>query len=154
MAGTFTPHRATARDGLVKLTVKDSKVETEEVYFNKNMKNHHGGVVLVKDAVYGYSDNVGWICQDVKDGEIVWQERRALDKGAITYADGRIYCYGEDSGRIILADASPTAGKSTASLRSQRNRSSTAAAARSGPIRSSRRQALPPRPGADLLLRR
>jgi len=28
------------------------------------MTNHHGGVVLVGDHLFGYSDNKGWVCQD------------------------------------------------------------------------------------------
>ncbi|MEI9894698.1 MAG: PQQ-binding-like beta-propeller repeat protein [Chthoniobacter sp.] len=31
---------------------------------NKVMKNHHGGVILLRDKLYGYSDGLGWTCQD------------------------------------------------------------------------------------------
>ncbi|GIW95786.1 MAG: polyvinyl alcohol dehydrogenase [Pirellulaceae bacterium] len=77
------------------------------VYDNKNMKNHHGGVVLVGDYLYGYSDNVGWVCMEFATGELVWNEKRALGKGSLTCADGKLYCLSEDRGEVVLVDASP-----------------------------------------------
>ena len=88
---------------LVKLGKNNS---AEEVYRNKNMKNHHGGVVLVGDNLYGYSDGVGWLCQDFKTGEEVWSEKGELGKGAVAYADGKLYCLHEDTGDLVLLDAS------------------------------------------------
>ena len=87
------------------------KIEPENkvsvVYQNKVMTNHHGGVVLVGDHLYGHSDRVGWVCQDFKSGEQVWAEKGKLGKGAIAYADGMLYCIGEDSGEVALIEASP-----------------------------------------------
>ena len=42
-----------------------------------------------------------------KTGELVWNEKKALGKGAIAYADGRSYCLGEGDGRVILIEATP-----------------------------------------------
>jgi outer membrane protein assembly factor BamB len=81
--------------------------EVSDVYKNTVMKNHHGGVILVGEHLYGYSDGSGWICQNFKTGEEVWRERGALGKGAIAYADGRLYCLDEGSGTVVLAEASP-----------------------------------------------
>lgn len=78
-----------------------------ETYSNKVMKNQHGGVVRVGRYIYGYSDAVGWVCQDWESGEKVWAEKRKLGKGAIGYADGRLYCLEEKSGTVVLIDASP-----------------------------------------------
>lgn len=77
------------------------------VYDNKTMKNHHGGVVLLGDYLYGHSDGVGWVCQDFETGKQVWRERSALGKGAIGYADGRFVCLSEDEGDVVLIEASP-----------------------------------------------
>lgn len=74
---------------------------------NKVMKNHHGGVILVADHLYGYSDGVGWTCQNFKTGELVWGEKAKLGKGAVSYADGMLYCLDEQSGTLVLAEASP-----------------------------------------------
>jgi outer membrane protein assembly factor BamB len=78
---------------------------------SKVMKNHHGGVILLGDKLYGYSDGLGWTCQDFKTGALVWNEKSAAKKGAIAYADGHFYCLEEDSGNVLLVDASPTGWK-------------------------------------------
>jgi hypothetical protein len=78
-----------------------------EVYANKDMKNQHGGVLLVGDHLFGYSDNVGWLCQDFKSGESVWTAKDELGKGAITCADGMLYLLEEREGTVALIEASP-----------------------------------------------
>ena len=77
-----------------------------EVYENKVMKNHHGGVILVGDHLYGHSDGYAWVCQDFKTGEEVWAHRD-FQKGAVGYADGMLYCLEESTGTVVLAEASP-----------------------------------------------
>ena len=72
------------------------KVET--VFENKVMRNHHGGVILVGDHLYGHADP-GWACQDFKTGTEVWNHR-GFGKGAIGYADGMLYCVDEGSGKV------------------------------------------------------
>lgn len=74
---------------------------------NKVMKNHHGGVVLVGEHLYGYSDGVGWTCQDIENGALVWGEKSKLGKGAIAYADGHLYLLDEATGNVALIEASP-----------------------------------------------
>ena len=83
----------------------------KDVYDNKNMKNHHGGVIKLGDHLYGYSDGYGWVCQDFKTGDIKWNEKKGLGKGAISYADGRFYCQSEGDGSIALIEASPQGWK-------------------------------------------
>jgi len=90
--------------------------KTKEVYFNKNMKNHHGGVVLYKDSVFGYSDGVGWIMQDLESGEEIWSEKSKLGKGAVTFADGHFYCLDENKGKVELIEASKEGYKSKGSF--------------------------------------
>ena len=58
-----------------------------------------GGVLLVGDASSTLS------CFDGKSGELLWNEKKALGKGAIAYADNRFYCQGESDGRIFLIEA-------------------------------------------------
>ncbi len=81
----------------------DNKVTV--VYENKNAKNHHGGFVKIGDYLYGHGDPA-WICQDFKTGEEVWSTRK-ITKGAVTAADGMLYCLEEKTGNVILAEASP-----------------------------------------------
>ncbi len=80
----------------------------EDVYFNTEMKNHHGGVVLIGDYLYGHSD-AGWICQDFATGETKWRERNKLGKGCLTAADGMLYCVDERSGVVALVEATSEA---------------------------------------------
>lgn len=75
-------------------------------YANKEMVNHHGGVILLDGRLYGYSDRLGWLCQDLKTGDKVWAEKGVLGKGAIAYADGMFYCLAEQDGTLALIDAS------------------------------------------------
>jgi outer membrane protein assembly factor BamB len=99
--------------GLVKLAAAGDGVTAEEVWFNRDMKNQHGGVVLVDGRVYGYSDGGGWLCQDFLTGAEVWRDRSELGKGAIAYADGHLYCYTEGEGTIALIEAGADGWKQT-----------------------------------------
>ncbi|MCE9519843.1 MAG: PQQ-like beta-propeller repeat protein [Verrucomicrobia bacterium] len=80
----------------------------EEAWSNQNMVNHHGGVILVGDSLYGYSDKGGWTCQDWATGDVKWSEKK-LGKGAIHCADGMFYLLEESSGTVVLIEASPDA---------------------------------------------
>lgn len=93
---------------LFKVSADSGKFSAEQVYANKIMANHHGGVIKVGDYVYGYSEGKGWTCQDFKSGEAKWQEREMLGKGSIAYADGHFYLRQEDrKGTVALIEASP-----------------------------------------------
>jgi outer membrane protein assembly factor BamB len=85
----------------------DNTVET--VFENKVIRNHHGGVILVGDHVYGHAEP-GWTCQDFKTGAEVWNHR-GFGKGAIGYADGMLYCLEEGTGKVALVEASPAGWK-------------------------------------------
>jgi hypothetical protein len=83
-----------------------SPAEYREVYDNKNMANHHGGVILLDGYVYGYSDTrPAWVCQNFKTGDVVWSSRK-LGKGSILYADGCFFCYDEADGTLAVIEAS------------------------------------------------
>jgi outer membrane protein assembly factor BamB len=92
---------------LVEIGPDNTVTEKYDDRTRKRMKNHHGGVIHLGDNLYGYSDDVGWLCMDFATGEQKWREREALSKGAISYADGMFYCLGEDDGEVVLIDASP-----------------------------------------------
>ena len=82
--------------------------ETKDAWENKVMKNHHGGVVLVGDHLYGFSDGGGLTCQEWKTGERVWNESgQGIQKGSVHYADGMLYCLDEKEGSVFLAVATP-----------------------------------------------
>lgn len=84
--------------------------QVKEIYSNKVMKNHHGGVILVGDKIFGHSDGAGWMCQDLKSGEADWTQDD-LGKGCVTFADGMLYCVDEKRGQVALVEASDVAWK-------------------------------------------
>jgi outer membrane protein assembly factor BamB len=91
--------------GSMLLDIADDNT-VKKIYDNQIMKNKHGGVVLLGDHIYGHSEGVGWLCQDLMTGERIWREREALEMGSVTYADGRLYCLGEDGGDAVLVEPS------------------------------------------------
>jgi outer membrane protein assembly factor BamB len=100
-----------------KLTTSGDSTKAERTYdksVQKNVENKHGGVVLVGDNIYGWTDSGGgrWVCQDFKTGKIVW-ESKDLGRGSITDADGHLYCYSESDGTAVLVEASPAGWKET-----------------------------------------
>ena len=85
-----------------------SGAEAKDVWQNTEMKNHHGGVVLLDGYLYGFSDGAGLVCQKFETGEKVWSKRgKGIGKGAVHYADGLLYCVDEDEGSVFIAEASP-----------------------------------------------
>ena len=97
---------------MVHLTAEGKNLQASKLYANKNMKNELGGVVLVGANLYGYSEGKGWICQQFKKpGDIRWSEKRKLGKGSVTCADGQLYCYGDEDGTVVLAEANASKWK-------------------------------------------
>jgi outer membrane protein assembly factor BamB len=90
--------------GLAKLSREGDKVKAEEVYFTKRMQNHHGGMVLVGDYLYG-SNEEQLTCLEFMTGKVQWAEGKA-GKGSIACADGRLY-YRNEGGPMILVEANP-----------------------------------------------
>jgi outer membrane protein assembly factor BamB len=100
---------------LFKLTPVSAGTKAERIYdadTRKTVENKHGGVVLVGEHVYGWTDadRGKWVCQELKTGKIVW-ESKALGRGSVTYAEGMLYCYSEADGTAVLAEASPAGWK-------------------------------------------
>ena len=90
--------------GLVDLTAQNGEVHAKEVYFTRNMKNHHGGVVLVDGYLYGFNDSI-LTCLEFGSGKLMWRDR-SVGKGSVTFADGNLYIQGENS-IVGLAAATP-----------------------------------------------
>jgi outer membrane protein assembly factor BamB len=103
-----------AGGGLLALTVKDGEVAATEVYHTPNMRNHHGGMVLVDGYLYGFSDLI-LTCLEFATGNVMWRDR-SVGKGSVTFADGNLYIQGEDN-VIALAEATPAAYREKGRLR-------------------------------------
>jgi outer membrane protein assembly factor BamB len=90
--------------GLAKISEDGGGLSATEVYFDKKMANHHGGIVKVGDHMYGFGSG-GLICMNFLTGEIAWQDR-SVGKGSLLVADGMLYLLGERQ-EVALAHASP-----------------------------------------------
>jgi outer membrane protein assembly factor BamB len=110
---------------LVKL-VPDGQggIKVEEQYFLKGgqLQNHHGGVVLLGDYIYGgHGHNNGLpFCLEWKTGKFAWGPERGPGNGsaAVLFADGNLY-FRYESGDVALIEATPTAYKLKGSFRPQ-----------------------------------
>ncbi len=93
---------------LFRVSAAGGGLQVEQVYANKGMVNHHGGVVKIGAHLFGYSDGAGWVWQDFKSGDTVHTtDSRKLGKGAVTAADGMLYLRFEGKqGTVVLLDAS------------------------------------------------
>jgi outer membrane protein assembly factor BamB len=107
--------------GLAKLVGSGGGVHAEEVYFNRDLQNKHGGVVLVGDYIYGDRDDSGspW-CAEWRTGKVRWRKEKSRVDGrgsvSVTYADGHLY-FQYQNGVVTLAEASPDAYKETGAFR-------------------------------------
>ena len=75
-----------------------------EVYFTRDMRNHHSSSVLVGDLLYGFSSSI-LTALNFETGAVVWRDR-SVGKGSLIYGDGRLYLYSEN-GVAGLAEATP-----------------------------------------------
>ncbi len=91
--------------GLLNLSVQNGEVAATEAYFTREMRNHHGGVVLVDGYLYGYSDAI-LTCLEFATGKMMWRDR-SVGKGSVTYADGHLYLQSENN-VVGLAEATPS----------------------------------------------
>jgi outer membrane protein assembly factor BamB len=92
--------------GLARISRQGRNFVAKQVYDTKNMKNHHGGMVLVNGHIYGSNEGL-LTCLDFMTGKVRWEEREP-GKGSITYADGLLYYRNESSGDVFLVEANPT----------------------------------------------
>ena len=94
--------------GLVGLSAQNGEVKAKEIYFTREMKNHHGGVILYNGYLYGFSDSI-LTCLEFATGKQMWRDR-SVGKGSIMFADGNLYIQGENN-LVGLAEASPNGYK-------------------------------------------
>jgi outer membrane protein assembly factor BamB len=71
------------------------EVKAEEIYFTREMQNHHGGVILVDRHIYGFSNNI-LTCLEFDTGTVKWKDR-SVGKGSLTVADGMLYLLSESN---------------------------------------------------------
>ena len=96
---------------LLKISRKGDGFVAEEVYYldPNRFENHHGGVVLVGDYLYGgHGLNRGQpVCIHLPTGEIAWKAKQPFPgSAAVLYADGHLI-FRYDRGDVALVEATP-----------------------------------------------
>jgi len=89
---------------LLGLTAQNGSVKADEIYFSREMQNHHGGVIFSNGFLYGYSNAI-LTCLEFNTGRVAWKDR-SLGKGCLMEADGNLYLLSENN-VAGLADAAP-----------------------------------------------
>ncbi|HZI48765.1 MAG TPA: PQQ-binding-like beta-propeller repeat protein [Pyrinomonadaceae bacterium] len=90
--------------------------KAQELWFSKDMRNHHSSSVLIGDYLYGFSSSILTAIK-FDTGEIAWRDR-SVGKGSLVYADGNLYCFSEN-GVVGLVEATPTGYKEKGRFRIQ-----------------------------------
>jgi outer membrane protein assembly factor BamB len=89
---------------LLEVRAAGNVASADEVYFTREMRNHHASSVVVGDHVYGFSSSI-LTALAFDTGQLAWRDR-SVGKGSLIYADRHLYLYSEQ-GTVGLADASP-----------------------------------------------
>ncbi|MBN1290623.1 MAG: PQQ-like beta-propeller repeat protein [Candidatus Latescibacteria bacterium] len=88
---------------LIKLLASGKTIIPEMVWQTELMDNHHGGVILLDEHLYGAGHNSrGWFCLDFLTGKELWKSR---GKGSLVFADNMLYLL-EENGLMKLVTAS------------------------------------------------
>jgi outer membrane protein assembly factor BamB len=90
---------------LLELTPSAGAIAVREVYFTRDMRNHHASSVLIGDYLYGFSSAI-LTAMKFDTGKVAWRDR-SVGKGSLVFADDRLYLFSE-GGVAALAEATPT----------------------------------------------
>ena len=94
------------------LNVSGDTITPVLFWSNPQFDNQHGGVVIKDGYAYGSAHRHGggrtWMCVNLEDGVTAWEHRGVeMSMGALTYADGMLYCMSEREGTVALVKATP-----------------------------------------------
>jgi outer membrane protein assembly factor BamB len=89
---------------LLGLRASGQEVKAQEIYFTREMQNHHGGVVLVNGYLYGFNNSI-LTSLEFASGKMMWRDR-SVGKGSVAFADGNLYLLSENN-VVGLAEATP-----------------------------------------------
>lgn len=89
-----------------RVTASSGRFQCQALYSGREMENHHGGIILVGDHLYGM-DQRSMKCIELQTGRVVWQNR-GVGKGSIAYADGHFVIRAEGGqGTMAWVQATP-----------------------------------------------
>lgn len=101
----FTSSGYDTGGALFRLQSRSGQTISQVAWSTREMKNHHGGMVVVDGFLYGSSDPGILRCIDLRSNRVVWQNR-SVGKGSVSYADGHLYVRSEQ-GPVALVAATP-----------------------------------------------
>jgi outer membrane protein assembly factor BamB len=82
----------------------------EQAWTSKDLTCHPGNYVIAQGCVYGKGR--GLTCLDLKTGmklwTVPWQE---IGCGQVSWADGRLYVFGDENGKVSLVEPSAAGGR-------------------------------------------
>jgi hypothetical protein len=94
----------------IMLQMDSTGTTVHEKWLNETLDNHHGGLLLIGDHIYGsnfYHNTKGkWVCLSWKHGEVTYLHDW-INKGNIIYADSMMYIYEDRKGYIGLVKPDP-----------------------------------------------
>jgi outer membrane protein assembly factor BamB len=91
---------------MLKLTLKDGKWQSEELWTTSKLKSKFSSPVRRGEYIYGIDESAGSLaCVDAKNGRLKWKDGR--------YGNGQVLVMGDhilvesETGRLVLVDANP-----------------------------------------------
>jgi outer membrane protein assembly factor BamB len=92
-----------------KLKLSKDGTSITEVWRDENLDSQMGAAIILDGYIYGSGHrNKDWYCLDWETGEVKYSSRELGGKGNIIFADGLLYCYGEN-GEVALVKPNPNA---------------------------------------------
>ena len=71
--------------GLVQVSQQAGEWKVEEIYFERDLNNKHGGVIWVGDYLFGDQDSSGRpFCAEAQTGKTVWRKGRDGDRQGLS----------------------------------------------------------------------
>jgi outer membrane protein assembly factor BamB len=97
------------RKGGICLKVANSggKWSFDDAWTTADFSCHPGNYVVAKGQAYGKGKG-GLVCADLKTGQTLWTERGGA--GQVTWADGLLYSFADQGGRLTLIDPAAPEG--------------------------------------------
>jgi outer membrane protein assembly factor BamB len=108
---------------LFQMKENGGEATVEQLWKSRFMRNHFSSSVLHGEHIYGF-DNANLRCISVEDATSQWV-KRGLGKGSLIYADGHLIVL-SDTGKLVLAEATPEGYKEQGSVQALEGRSWTA----------------------------
>jgi len=94
------------RYGSQLLKLSADGAEASQVWRERQLDNHHEGVLFINGCIYGSGSGSRLLCLDPKDGKVLYRVAE-VRKAAIVYAGDRLYAYDEKGGGVFLVNVSP-----------------------------------------------